>query len=140
MNAPLVLVADDDPLLLRLLELRLQRAGYDVATARDGLAAVEFLNVGKPDVVVLDAMMPRMGGFEVLRHIRAQPSQRHVRVLMLTLLRHQDDIVSAFRQGADEYLVDWYNNRRLLEPIGNIPPAEAEAAYFAALEETAIAA
>lgn len=120
-----ILIADDDPLLLQLLELRLRGAGFDVRTAPDGLAALDVLDSTKPDVVLLDAMMPRMGGFEVLRRLRAQPEQGKIRVLMLTALRHEDDIVNALQQGADDYLVKPFSPDELIARIRRWVPSEA---------------
>lgn len=125
MASPLVLVADDDPLLQSLLDLRLRSAGYGVALAKDGVAVVEALALTRPDLVVLDALMPRMGGFEVLRCIRAQESLRGVRIIMLTALRHEDDIVSALRQGADDYLVKPFSPDELIARIARWVPARA---------------
>lgn len=117
MTNPLVLVADDDPLLLSLLEIRLKNAGFGVALAKDGVCALEMFARCRPQVAVLDAMMPRMGGFEMLRHIRSRATSSEVRVVMLTALKHEDDIVGALRQGADDYLVKPFSPSELIARI-----------------------
>lgn len=125
MSNPRILITDDDPLLLQLLDLRLRGAGFDVSTALDGLAALNVLGSVDPDVILLDAMMPRMGGFEVLRRLRAQHAHRKIRVLMLTALRHEDDIVSALEQGADDYLVKPFSPDELIARIRRWVPSKA---------------
>jgi DNA-binding response OmpR family regulator len=125
MSRPLVLVADDDPLLRQLLELRLRVAGYEVIAVRDGVAALEALQLARPFALVLDAMMPRLGGFELLRHVRAKESAERVRVIMLTALRHEDDIVSALQQGADDYLTKPFSPDELIARLGRFSRGKA---------------
>jgi DNA-binding response OmpR family regulator len=117
-----ILLADDDPLVCALLELRLKQVGYDVHVAADGLAALDALELVKPDVVVLDAMMPRLGGFDVLRRIRGQPRLHRLRVMMLTALRHEGDVVNAMRQGADDYLAKPFSPDELIARIERWAP------------------
>lgn len=122
MSIPTILVADDDPLLVALLEIRLKDAGYQTATAKDGVAALEALCASKASVVVLDAMMPRMGGFEVLRRLRADKSKSVVRIIMLTALRHEDDAISALKQGADDYVTKPFSVDELMARIERFAP------------------
>ncbi len=70
-DTPKVLVADDEPHLLRLVKFRLEREGYQVVTAPDGQAALELARAEQPDLCVLDVMMPKRSGFDVLRELRA---------------------------------------------------------------------
>ena len=100
-----ILVVDDDPLLLLLLEHKLRCAGHPVATAPDGLAALEAIPIVKPGVLVLDALMPRMDGFEVLRRIKADASLSHLRIIMLTVSEDERDLSAALRAGAGGYLL-----------------------------------
>ncbi len=120
-----ILVVDDDPLLLLLLEHRLRCAGHIVATAPDGLAAIEAIPIIKPGIVVLDAMMPRMDGFEVLRRIKGDASLNGLRIIMLTVLRHQDDVVGALRLGADDFLVKPFIPDELLARVARLAPRAA---------------
>jgi DNA-binding response OmpR family regulator len=120
-----ILVVDDDPLLLMLLEHKLLCAGYVVATAPDGLAAMQAIPVIKPGIIVLDAMMPRMDGFEVLRRIRSDASFRDLRIIMLTVLRHQDDVVGALKLGADDFLVKPFIPDELLARVARLAQREA---------------
>lgn len=121
----LVLVADDDPLLRSILEHKLSRAGYVVALAEDGRAALEQSRALKPAVLVLDAMMPILDGFEVLRRLKGDDQTRSIAVVMLTALKHQDDIVSALQLGAADYLPKPFNPDELVARLVRLAPVEA---------------
>lgn len=121
----LVLVADDDPLLRSILEHKLSRAGYVVALAEDGRAALEQSRALKPAVLVLDAMMPILDGFEVLRRLKSDDQTRPIAVVMLTALKRQDDIVSALQLGAADYLPKPFNPDELVARLGRLAPVEA---------------
>lgn len=121
----LVLVADDDPLLRSILEHKLSRAGYVVALAEDGRAALEQSRALKPAVLVLDAMMPILDGFEVLRRLKSDDQTRSIAVVMLTALKRQDDIVSALQLGAADYLPKPFNPDELVARLARLAPVEA---------------
>ncbi|GAA4011459.1 response regulator [Sphingomonas swuensis] len=97
-------MCDDDELLLELLQFRLSAKGFEVLTASDGQAAMELAGREQVDAVVLDAMMPRLDGYEVLRRLRETPATRDVPVIMLTARKGERDIVEALRLGASDYL------------------------------------
>jgi DNA-binding response OmpR family regulator len=121
----LVLVADDDPLLRSILEHKLSRAGYVVALAEDGRAALEQSRTLNPAVLVLDAMMPILDGFEVLRRLKSDDQTRSIAVVMLTALKRQDDIVSALQLGAADYLPKPFNPDELVARLARLAPVEA---------------
>jgi DNA-binding response OmpR family regulator len=100
-----VLVCDDDELLVDLLEYRLRARGFDVLIARDGAAALAAVGSCLPAAIVLDAMMPILDGYGVLRRLRAAPETARLPVLMLTARKGERDIVDALELGADDYLV-----------------------------------
>jgi DNA-binding response OmpR family regulator len=100
-----ILVCDDDELLVDLLTYRLSTRGYQVSAARDGGEALERLAADKPDAVVLDAMMPVVDGFEVLRRIREQPATANLPVVMLSARKQERDIVGALELGASDFVV-----------------------------------
>jgi DNA-binding response OmpR family regulator len=104
MPMPHVLIADDDPLLRGLLEHRFTAAGYRVSGVEDGLQALKAINDDPPELLILDAMMPVMDGFETLRRIRADSALREVPVIMLTALRQEDAVMNALNLGAADYL------------------------------------
>lgn len=100
-----VLVCDDDPLLLDLLEFRLSTRGYNVIVAKDGQEALERIRDDRPSAVVLDAMMPILDGYEVLRRLREEEATKDIPVVMLTARRQERDIVGALALGASDYVV-----------------------------------
>lgn len=99
-----VLVCDDDELLLELLHHRLSARGYDVGLARDGREALEQIRTNPPSAIVLDAMMPLVDGYEVLRQFRAMDGMGEVPVIFLTARKQEQDIVEALSLGASDYL------------------------------------
>lgn len=90
-------VCDDDPLLVDLLAYRLGSRNYAVSVAHDGREALDQLERERPDAIVLDAMMPVMDGYEVLRRVREDQKLAVVPVLMLTARKQESDIVGALR-------------------------------------------
>lgn len=101
---PTILIADDDELLAALVQFKLEAAGHTVMVAEDGAAALAAVARRRPDLIVLDAMMPVLTGSEVLARLKADPATASVPVIMLTARRAQDDVVSALRAGAADYL------------------------------------
>jgi DNA-binding response OmpR family regulator len=100
-----VLIADDDPLILRLLQITLGQAGHDVSTATDGREALEMITEALPDLVVLDGMMPELDGLEVLRLLKADPATAALPVVLMTARSEEDDVTTGRNLGAAEYLV-----------------------------------
>lgn len=125
MAKTIVLVADDDPLMRSILEHKLSRAGYTVALAEDGQAALDQARALRPAIVVLDAMMPILDGFEVLRRLKGDNATRGLTVVMLTALKRQDDIISALQLGAADYLPKPFNPDELVARLARLAPAEA---------------
>lgn len=115
-----VLIADDDPLLRAILEHKLTAAGYAVHSVENGQDALTEAEKAPPDIVVLDAMMPVMDGFEALRRLKAQPEQRHVEVVMLTALKGEEDVVGALRLGASDYLAKPFNPDELVARLDRL--------------------
>ena len=111
--SPLVLVADDDPDILDLVRYRLERSGYEVATARDGLEAVRLAGELAPSLAVLDVMMPSLNGFEVTRRLREDPATREIPVILLTARAQEADVQEGFDSGADDYIRKPFSPREL---------------------------
>ena len=99
-----VLVVDDIPVNVRLLEAKLSAEYYDVITANSGAEALEIIKSEPPDIVLLDVMMPEMDGFEVCRRIKADPATALLPVIMVTALNEQSDRVTGLEAGADDFL------------------------------------
>ncbi|MCC6174653.1 MAG: response regulator transcription factor [Chloroflexi bacterium] len=106
-----VLVVDDDPDLLDLTSYALRREGYTVVPASDGQQALKRWEAESPDLVLLDANMPRLDGFEVCRRIRQQASTP---VIMLTARDDEEDILQGLQLGADDYVTKPYSAKQLV--------------------------
>jgi DNA-binding response OmpR family regulator len=114
---PLVLCADDDEDILSLVALRLERAGFDVVRAHDGEAAVEMARGRRPDVAVLDVMMPRRSGYEVLAELRADATLCEVKVILLSARVQDSDVARGMDAGADAYLAKPFKAGELVEKV-----------------------
>ena len=99
-----ILVVDDEPDSLKLFGYSLHRQGYEVLVAQNGSEALKIINKQKPDLVILDIMMPVMDGYEVCRRIRANPETEHLPVIMLTAKSEMQDKLTGFEAGADDYI------------------------------------
>jgi DNA-binding response OmpR family regulator len=113
-----VLVADDEPHLLRLVKFRLEREGYEVLTAVDGDSALRVARDEQPDLCVLDVMMPKRSGFDVLRELRSDESCAGMKVIMLTARAQDRDVDVGFSLGADDYITKPFSPQELRVRIG----------------------
>ena len=111
-----VLAVDDEPDVLRLVEIKLQKAGFEVLTARDGEEALRRALVEHPDVVLMDGMMPRMDGYTAVARIKAEVQPTPI-VLMLTAKGQEADVVRGLAGGADDYIVKPFAPRELIARI-----------------------
>ncbi len=109
-----ILVVEDDTTLLEMLEYNLSRQGYQVVTAKDGRSALTFARQEKPDVIVLDVMLPGIDGFEVCRILRKEFS---FPILMLTARTEEVDKIVGLEMGADDYLTKPFSMRELLARV-----------------------
>lgn len=116
-GSPLILVADDDEDILALVTLRLRRLGYRVAQATDGEAALEQVAQERPALAVLDLMMPRVDGYEVIRRLRADPGTASLPVLLLSARARSADAAAGLDAGADAYLSKPFRAEELAETI-----------------------
>jgi len=101
---PRILIVDDDPRLLHVVSMYLTIEGYDVTTAADGEEGLAAMEAARPDLVILDVMMPGMDGLEACRRIKRDPSTRSIPVLMFTALSREDDIEAGRTAGADRFI------------------------------------
>jgi pilus assembly protein CpaE len=112
-----ILVVDDDVDTLKLVGLIIQRQGYEVRVASSGTQALSILQNEIPDLILLDIMMPEMDGYEIARHLRAEPSTADIPIIMFTAKAQLDDKVAGFEAGADDYLTKPTQPRELLAHI-----------------------
>jgi DNA-binding response OmpR family regulator len=103
-DRPVVLAADDDEDILELVAFRLERSGYTVLQARDGEQALELARTEKPDLAVLDVMMPKLDGFELTRRLRADEATNRMPIILLTARAQDTDVDRGFHSGADDYI------------------------------------
>lgn len=115
-----VLVCDDEVPITRLLQASLERRGHSVVVANDGREALELMARCDFDVIVLDWLMPYVDGLEVLRRIRASVKHRQVKVVMLSTLAQDADIVEGTQAGADHYLTKPFNPNELYSIIADL--------------------
>lgn len=126
-----ILVVDDERHIVRLVQVNLERAGYEILTAYDGVEALEKVKTENPDMVVLDVMMPRMDGFEVLKNLQADPRYQNIPVIMLTAKAQDADIFKGWSSGVSSYLTKPFNPRELLvfverifQSMDELPPED----------------
>jgi CheY-like chemotaxis protein len=117
---PLALIADDDADILMLISLTLERDGYEVVTAKNGLAALQSASDRVPHLVVLDLMMPGIDGCEVTRRLRAQEATRDVPIMIVTAFAEESQAAKALAAGADAYLRKPFAPRDLLAKTASL--------------------
>jgi two-component system alkaline phosphatase synthesis response regulator PhoP/two-component system response regulator VicR len=115
-----VLVVDDQPHIVRLIQVNLEKEGLRVATAADGVEGIAKVRAERPDLVILDVIMPRKDGFEVLREIKADPELSHTPVVMLTVKTHNADIVEGLKEGAELYLPKPFHPKELVSLVKRV--------------------
>lgn len=141
-----VIVAEDDAKQAELVRRYLEREGHTVTVVGDGLAAIEEVRHRTPDLLVLDVMMPKADGLDVIRVLRAEPraESRELPVLMLTARTTEDDLLLGLDLGADDYMTKPYSPRELMARVRTLlrrakrPPAETGPAAAAALSVGAL--
>jgi DNA-binding response OmpR family regulator len=117
-----VLIAEDEPSIVTSLEFLMRSCDYEVRVARDGEEALRLAEDFRPDVLLLDVMMPRCNGFEVCRRIRANPATRAVRIVMLTAHGRDAEIERGLALGADAYVTKPFSNKELVAKVRGLFP------------------
>jgi len=113
----LILVADDDPDIRDIVSFRLERAGYETAQAANGDEALNMALERPPALCILDVMMPKVNGFELVRELRGNETTQGIPVLMLTASVQDKDVARGFEIGADDYLKKPFNTNELLARV-----------------------
>ncbi len=112
-----ILIADDEPNIVRSLEFLMEQAGYRVRIVSDGDAALAAIAEEKPDLLLLDAMMPKRNGFDVCQTIRANPAWTGIRIIMLTARGREVERDKGLALGADEYITKPFSMREVVERV-----------------------
>ncbi len=115
-----VLVVDDQPHIVRLIQVNLEKEGFQVATAGDGVEGLRKAREIRPDLVILDVIMPRKDGFEVLRELKSDRELADVPVIMLTVKTHNADIVEGLKEGAELYLPKPFHPKELVALVKRV--------------------
>lgn len=120
MTAKKILVADDNKHIRMLVQATLKVSDYEVIEAEDGEAAVEMAVEHEPDLILLDVMMPKMDGFDVLKLLRKRPETKDCPIVMLTTLSEESEQIKGWDGGANDYVVKPFNPAALLDVIERI--------------------
>jgi two-component system alkaline phosphatase synthesis response regulator PhoP len=117
MSKQRILVVDDDKEVVRLMRAYLEQAGYEVLPAYDGETALHTLRREKPDLVLLDLMLPDRDGYDITRLVRADPNLAHIPIIMLTARVEDTDKIIGLEIGADDYVTKPYNPREVVARV-----------------------
>ncbi len=134
-----ILVVDDILPNVKLLEAKLKNEYYDVICAYGGVEALEKIETEKPDIVLLDVMMPEMDGFEVCRRVKENPKTQHIPVVMVTALTDTSDRVNGLEAGADDFLTKPVNDTALFARVRSLVRLKMTMDEWRARENTATA-
>jgi DNA-binding response OmpR family regulator len=112
-----VLIAEDEPNIVESLSFVLGRDGFEVEAVPDGESALERLRATHPDLMILDVMLPRLNGFEVLKRVKSDPSLRSIPVIVLTAKGQAHDRRMAEELGVDGFMTKPFSNREIVEQV-----------------------
>jgi two-component system alkaline phosphatase synthesis response regulator PhoP len=115
-----ILVVDDEIYIVHILDFSLGMEGYEVVTALDGEQAVEKARAEKPDLIVLDIMMPKLDGYETCKILKGDAATRDIPVILLSAKGRNVDQKIGFEVGADDYITKPFSPRKLVERINSI--------------------
>ena len=117
MAAPVVLVVEDDPTVLQLLEVNFEMEGFTVLRAVDGADGLEQARQGAPDIIVSDVMMPNMSGVEMVSALKADEATASIPIILLSAKAQSADIRQGLEAGADEYVTKPFEPRDLIDRV-----------------------
>lgn len=117
---PLIVVADDDPRILELIEYNLRLEGYEVVTTLDGEKALAAIIENKPDLILLDIMMPVQDGLQILAKLKRNDTTKDIPVWMLTAKGKVGDVEFAISLGADSYIIKPFDPNVLIKKISTV--------------------
>ena len=121
-----ILAVDDEKHIVRLVQINLEKAGYTVSIASNGREALESVAANRPDLIVMDVMMPEMDGFAALQKLKDNPSTQNIPVIMLTAKAQDADVFKGWQSGADLYLTKPFNPSELITFVQRIFESQTE--------------
>jgi two-component system alkaline phosphatase synthesis response regulator PhoP len=117
-----ILIVDDEPNIVTSLEFLMRGSDYEVRVARNGEEALRLAETLRPDVVLLDVMMPQRSGFEVCRKIRENPALQHVKIIMLTAKGRDAEKKKGLDLGANAYVTKPFSTKELMNTVRSLLP------------------
>ena len=121
---PRILIVDDEPNIVLALEMLMKREGYEIRTVGDGERAVEAAETFRPDLILLDVMMPLMDGYEVCQRIRADASLKAISIVMLTAKGREVEREKGLALGADLYITKPFSTREVVRKVKEVLAAK----------------
>lgn len=112
-----IMVIDDEPFILMMVEDKLTRAGFEVITLRESIKAVQTIRSERPDLIILDWMMPELSGIEICQELKSDPELREIPIFMLTAKGQEDEEKLGFKYGVDRYITKPFSPKALLEYV-----------------------
>jgi len=112
-----ILIVDDEPNIVVPLQFLMERNGYETVVAQSGEEALEAISKEKPDLVLLDIMLPGIDGFEVCEIVKLKPEWKHIKIIFLTAKGRDVDIAKGMVLGADEYIAKPFSNQQIVESV-----------------------
>lgn len=117
MTSKKIVIADDEPNIVISLEFLMQRNGYEVRTAGDGAAALQVVSTFRPDLILLDIMLPLKSGYEVCQKIRENPDLKDTKIVMITAKGRDIEVTKGLALGADAYITKPFSTQDLLGTV-----------------------
>lgn len=117
-----VLIAEDEPHIVESLTFVLSRSGFEVSSVLDGEAAIARVRADPPDMVILDVMLPRLNGFDVLKQLKSDPALRSIPVIILTAKGQAQDRRMAEEIGVDGFMTKPFSNREFVDEVRRLAP------------------
>jgi DNA-binding response OmpR family regulator len=120
-----VLVVDDDPVILKLLEVNFEMEGFNVVVARDGSEGIDVARSTRPDIIVSDIMMPRKSGLELVTELKSDPATSEIPIILLSAKAQNADVHAGMDAGADDYITKPFEPLDLVDRVNRLLSSNA---------------
>lgn len=117
-----ILIVDDEPNILMSLEFLMKKKGYEVYIARDGAEALDIISVERPNIIILDIMMPNVDGYEVCQSVKQDDALKDTKVIFLSAKSKEEDVKKGYDVGADLYVTKPFSTRELIKQVAQLTP------------------
>ena len=115
-----ILIADDEPNIVVSLEFLMKQRGYDIRVVSNGAEALEAIGEFRPDLILLDVMMPRVSGYDVCQKVRENPEWQGIKIIMLSAKGRDVEVTKGIAMGADAYVTKPFSTRDLIAKVGEM--------------------